>query len=403
MRQTRALFLLATLALLGGACSSSKQAATTSASTAVATASTTGQISDSSAVGVTPDSITVGLSAPFSGVYGPVISQLVDGAFVTWSNDVNASGGINGRRVILKKVDNKNTADGAAAACKEDQSNGTFMTVIITGVSTEADCLNQAHDPVLLELSADTPPASWTYAHVISSSAQVGQSLATFVKNVMQDGTKKLGVIYLNTQPEAKDIYVDAAKGLGMNVVDSEAISPNQATFTAQLVRLKNAGAQNVAVFAGSEVIGILRDAKALSYQPDFTGGLWASDTFSGAAQSLMDGIKGLYLATTVDSPAYPSFSAKAKAAGQSTVNRDVMGQYGVALVVGKVLEAAGKTPTRGSLLTGINTIKNYDNQIIPPVTWGPGVVIGSLGWWPESCCNADHTWKSLGPPKENF
>src|ERR1700720_1871998 len=100
MRQTRALSLLATLALLGAACSSSQHAATTSGASAVATASTSKAVSDSSAVGVTANSITIGLSAPFSGVYGPVISQLVDGGFVTWVDDVNASGGINGRKVI---------------------------------------------------------------------------------------------------------------------------------------------------------------------------------------------------------------------------------------------------------------------------------------------------------------
>jgi hypothetical protein len=77
--------------------------------------------------------------------------------------------------------------------------------------------------------------------------------------------------------------------------------------------------------------------------------------------------------------------------------------EYGVALVAQKALENAGPHPTRSALLAGINKIKNYNDQIVPPVTWGTGTVVGVQAAWPEKCCNADNLWVGTGPAKASF
>src|SRR5437588_801787 len=98
--------------------------------------------------GVTKDTITISALAGFSGNYGAILTKIYDNGFGTWIDDVNAKGGINGRKVISKKVDNKDTVEGGVAACKEVQNNGSYLAVSIVGFggadTAAVDCLDHA-------------------------------------------------------------------------------------------------------------------------------------------------------------------------------------------------------------------------------------------------------------------
>jgi len=359
---------------------------------------------------VTATSITVSVSAAFSGGYGPIISQVVAGGYGTWLADVNAHGGIYGRKVILTHVDNKaysDPTDGAVAACKQEQSNNSFTTVMVDGVNVEAQCLNDAHVPSILDVAQDAPPsgtAAWQYVHTITSNPSAGPVLATYVKNVLHGGNEKLGVIYVEGESnQVEQGYVAKAKALGMDVVDVEGIQPNQSNDTAELVRLKDAGAQNVAILTGLEALGVLGGAKALDYSPVWTGEGWPLDDYAKADPTLLTGVQAIEENATDDSPAYAGFVQLCHQYHETTCNRDTMSLYGYALVLGKVLEAAGPNPTEASLLAGMNSIKGYNNQILAPLTWGPSVVVGAPGQWPMKCCSAADTWMGTGQAESNF
>src|SRR5207302_518824 len=64
------------------------------------------------AVGVTKDAITISAIAGFSGNYGAILTEIYDNGFGTWLDDVNAHGGIYGRKVVAKKDDNHDTVEG---------------------------------------------------------------------------------------------------------------------------------------------------------------------------------------------------------------------------------------------------------------------------------------------------
>ena len=55
--------------------------------------------------GVTDDTITVGMSADLSGIFAPLVTQIVDAQNVFWDK-VNEEGGIGGRMVELEILDN---------------------------------------------------------------------------------------------------------------------------------------------------------------------------------------------------------------------------------------------------------------------------------------------------------
>ena len=362
------------------------------------------------AVGVTADSITISVVAGLSGAYGQVITPVFNAGFQTWVDDINAHGGIYGRKVIVHQVDHGESADGGVAACKQIQSNGSFLPVIVEGQGegnfAAADCLDKAGVTNLAFAGAPSPSWTHTYGFVPSAPDQ-GTSLATFVQHSMGDGGKKLGVIYLSppAYAAAKDAYVQSAKSGGLNVVDTESIAVNQASFTPQLLRLKNAGAQNVAIIATTEAIGILRDASSLDYHPDWTGIYWTYDFITQAARKNANGAMTLGVTADVDSPAWPQLQAKQRQYGTagSAPNVLSLAMYGAGLLTQRVLEAAGPNPTQASLTAGLHSISGYDNQILAPITYTATDHTGTHASFPLACCHDDFTWKQTGAPAASF
>src|SRR5947208_4482391 len=117
------------------------------------TGGSAGATSSGSTVGVTKDTITISAMAGFSGNYGAILTTIYDRGFGTWVDDVNAHGGIYGRKVVAKKVDNQDTVEGGVSACKTIQNNGSYLAVSIVGFGgadvSSADCLDRAGIPDL--------------------------------------------------------------------------------------------------------------------------------------------------------------------------------------------------------------------------------------------------------------
>jgi branched-chain amino acid transport system substrate-binding protein len=368
--------------------------------------STTNPPQASSAPGVTPTSVAISISAPFSGTYGAIISQTVDDAIQPWVEDVNARGGINGRKLVLKKIDNKSTSDGAVAACKEAQSNGTLMSVIVVTLNSgniEPDCLDKASVPTVLTIAGLPLSPSWTQVKIINSLADAGAPMASLVKNVMKDGDKKLGTFYIENNKSLNAGYVAAAKEAGMTVGPIKRVEDNQSSFTSELLEMKNAGVQNIALNVGIEVFGILRDAKALNYAPHWVGAGWGIDEYAQAAGQLLQGVYTLSNNATSDSPGMRQFSEVAAKYGRPTASRSSMNVYGYALVVGEVLKRAGKNLTRASVMAAFASLDGFDTQMVGPVSWAKGERVGAPAMFPTVCCTSDNKWKGLGPARTRF
>ena len=70
------------------------------------------------AQGVTDTTITLGQGAAFTGPAQELGIQMRDGA-LAYFNHVNANGGVNGRKIVLKSVDDGYEPAGAVAATKK--------------------------------------------------------------------------------------------------------------------------------------------------------------------------------------------------------------------------------------------------------------------------------------------
>jgi len=362
-------------------------------------------------VGVTAKTITVSLVYARSGPYGQVADNFFKAGFQTWVDDINANGGINGRQVVAKRVDDAGTADGGVAACKEVQGNGSYVAMPIeasVATQTFADCMNKEN---LVTFGAFTSldPAWHTVYASQPLGPQFGRGLASFIQGPVGDGEAKVGVIYLHEaySESQKNGFLAAAKSDGLNVVKVTAVEPNQPSYTSEVLSMRNAGVTHLALFVAADVLGIVRDTKAIHYSPHISGALWPTfDLVSQGGKGLLTGTWGVRYVATLDSPAYAAFEAKAKHYGNSqgpTVDGSAFLFYGDGLVMQRVLESAGLNPTAATLKSGIESIHEFDNSIMPPITWGPNEYEGSTAQFPARCCNTDGTWKGLGPAAVSF
>jgi branched-chain amino acid transport system substrate-binding protein len=197
--------------------------------------------------------VTVSVIAGFSGPLTAMVTRAYDG-LATWQDDVNAAGGINGRKVVLKKVDHKETADGGVAACKEALSNGSYFAIVPEGVDatlTAVSCLDAAGMPTFYYSATTDPKWKVAFADVVPSS-QAGTEMASYVANGLRAAGKKIGVIYVNqaSYKALSDGFLPEARKLHLDVAPPESVEANQASFTAPLLRLKNAGVQVLIISA---------------------------------------------------------------------------------------------------------------------------------------------------------
>ncbi|MEW6472502.1 MAG: ABC transporter substrate-binding protein [Actinomycetota bacterium] len=357
------------------------------------------------------DAIAISFIGSFSGPYGAIITPMFEEGFLTWVEDVNARGGIHNRKVVVKRVDHAETVEGGIAACKQAVSNGTFMAVIGEGTGegndSAANCLDKAGFLNFGWLSNPNPAWRSSFS-IVASSSDFGTSLPSVIENMAGDKGKKVGLIASTPLAFAvmKDAYLKEAKARGLNIVGVEKIEPTQTSFAPQLLRLRDAGAQHVTILSGIESVGVLRDAAALNYRPKWTGGGWIYDIETQAARDTAKGVLGLKMTTTVDTPAFAAFMAKKRQRGidrPQSADGEALLFYGEGLVMEEVLRRAGPMPTTTTLRAGMESMKGFETAIFPPITWGPGNVLGTHASWPVVCCNADWTWKSMGPPQERF
>jgi ABC-type branched-subunit amino acid transport system substrate-binding protein len=347
--------------------------------------------------------------AGFSGNYGAILTTIYDRGFVTWVDDVNAHGGINGRKVIAKKVDNKDTVEGGVAACKAIKTNGSYLAVSIVGFGgadvSASDCLDDAGITVLaLNLSGWS--SKWTHVFSAGDAGKQTKPMASFISNVIGD-KGRIGIIHTNdpVNNSARAGLVAEMKRLGMTLAHEETVGTNQASYVAAMSNMRNAKVTTVALIENTnEVLGTVRDAKSIGYNPNFTGNYWVTDENAAGGRSLYDGIRAIRNYSATNSAAFADYSAKAQKYGHGDVkNSTTMALYGIGLLVGQVLQNTGATPTSAGLTPAIEAIVNYNNGVTMALSFGKGVRIAEVGMWPIQCCNSDNTWKGIGDAKAVF
>jgi branched-chain amino acid transport system substrate-binding protein len=359
--------------------------------------------------GVTSKEIRFSVLAGFTGLYGQILEGVVDNGFGTWVDDINAHGGLFGRRVVMVKVDNKDTAEGGISGCKEIQGNNSYFAFSLVGFGgadvSATDCLDKAGIPTISYL-VSAYNNRWRNVYTVSEPAVTSRPLASFIQHILNKGNTKIG-LFVEKDPlflAGAQGFLDGMKTAGLKVVHTETVATNQSSFVSEVSRMRSAGVETVVmIVAGTNGIGIPRDAKSIGWSPTFTGALFDHDEFSKAAAAIQSGIQGIRYYASTNSPGYAKFVVTADKYGHGTNATALTASvYGLGLLVQQILQYDGASPTRASFGPAVERVVNYNNGILG-VSFGKGVHRADGLQFPVKCCNSDNTWMGTGAPKSLF
>ena len=207
-------------------------------------------------------------------------------------NEVNAAGGINGRKVELISMDSQgNPAMGQQAYYKLVESEGVVAILgpVLTDVSKAvADAANDDGMPMITP-SATAYEVTTDRPSVFRTCFLDPFQAAVIARYVAQEGIKSVGVLYDNGDEYSNGLmlaFKEECEKQGVNIVASESASFDDVDFKSQLTNLKNAGPEAVFLpYYGAPAALILTQANELGFSPRFFG----ADGISNVIDSISD------------------------------------------------------------------------------------------------------------------
>lgn len=225
-------------------------------------------------------SIKIGLAAPMSGdaaAYGEIIK---DGAMMK-IDEINAAGGINGKKLELVIGDERCDPKEAAAVAQNFVSNPEIVAIVGHVCSSAMLAAIPIYDvagpaiisPTATNVNIGTASKNrWTFRDVYRDDFQ-GSFMAKYAKEYL--GLKKVAIFYENNDYAIglKDAFEKAAKESGLEVVGSEAYNSDAVDFTPQLTKFKGLAPDGVFIAGYYQQGGlILSQAKKLGLKAQFMG-----------------------------------------------------------------------------------------------------------------------------------
>jgi branched-chain amino acid transport system substrate-binding protein len=347
--------------------------------------------------GVTKDTITIGLMYPKTGFY----TGLARNAPAATQAAFDEAGPINGRRVVLKYYDDG--SENASTIQLEEKRAKDEVFALISVVSESnvvlAPLADQHKVPAVIGNIDQKVALPLTYVFPLYAYwARMATILPSFIKNGLNGGGKKIGVVYetTSTATDAKNAFKDKAKELGLNVVFEQPIAVSQSACANEVANLQAHGVELVFMMNGPlGAICMLRDARALGYKPTWTGvgTSWSFNVVAQASGGGADGIKTISTTTTLETPAGRHYAElMRKVAPNSGADDDdiTMLWYALTVTTIEALRRAGPDLTREGFVETMETKMNgYDSGYLPPPTFGPKVRYGPTSVGISACCTA--------------
>ena len=340
--------------------------------------------------GVTNTEITLGMHTDLSGVAATYGVSSANGVKMRF-DDINAAGGINGRKINVIIEDQAYQVPKAVQACnKLINRDNVFAFVAALGTPMNNACFKDqlaAGVPNLFPLSAARsmfePYDRLKFYGAASYVDQIRSAVNYFVN---KKDKKTICVMYQDTD-FGKEILIGAemqAKQLGVKIAATSAHKPTDQDFTASLTNLKTAGCDLVLMgtIVRDTIIPYVAARKMGWTDVDFVGSAALYDGVVGAAQG-MDGLYGMgltempYADSSVES--VRKFVAAYKTKYNVDPNIGAVYGYDAADLTATGLKNAGADLTLDSFINGMESIRNYQDIFNgPQVNFGPNIRQGA-------------------------
>jgi branched-chain amino acid transport system substrate-binding protein len=193
---------------------------------------------------------------------------------------INAAGGINGRKLTVVLEDDQTTNPGAVAAFQKLMEDPEIVMIITPSRSTQI----QALLPTINEAKFPAAIGGTNYGLTHSGSQWVfrfrphdGMSAKVMAKYLVEDlGQKKVAVVHASDAfgNGGRDLVVPAVKALGAEVVFVQGYNNGEKDFTAVVQGLKKSGATGLATYMtfGTDLGVFARQMKQLGVDVKWVG-----------------------------------------------------------------------------------------------------------------------------------
>ena len=341
--------------------------------------------------GVTKTEITIGTIQDLSGPIAAFGKQLRNGMMLR-VDEVNAQGGVNGRKLKLLVEDSAYDPKRAVlAAQKLVNQDGIFMMIGHIGTAPNLAAMPVQFEknvinfyPVTAAREMYEPFHKLKYSFAATYYDQMRLALPKLVK---EKGAKKVCTIY-----QDDDFGLEVMRGaeaglktMGMELVEKTTYKRGATDFSSQVARMKAAGCDVVVM--GTiirETIGTIGEARKTGFSPTFIGTSAAyTELIHKLGGKAMD---GLYATMTVQNPYLDEASQPIRfwaTKYKTKFNEDptVFSVYGYDIIdmFIRAAQKAGPNLSTESFIKAMDTlVVPADNFGMPELSFGPQKRLGS-------------------------
>jgi branched-chain amino acid transport system substrate-binding protein len=336
--------------------------------------------------GITADTVTIGLWSPLTGPTALLGTSERDAIEIA-IGEVNAAGGVNGRKIRLITYDDSGSPQEALASVRRliDQDQVFALIAGSTSGSTlpVVPLITRAKIPFIASISSNRKLLDPFNKYIFRVYANENAQAERVIEFALRQGVKTPAIIYTSNDYGigGEEAVTHRFKEAGISLVARERYNQADQDFSAQLLRIKQSGADSLFIWAFAAEAGIIvRQAKELGLEiPLFGGGGTATPLFPKAAGASGQGFVASYVVGDL-----PDHSDKSSiVAYRDALTKRYSGAlppgrpseydlagYGALKILAEGLRRAGKEPTRDGLVTALETLKDFDPGTIFPVTF---------------------------------
>lgn len=322
------------------------------------------------AQGVTDKEIILGQGAVLSGPAAELGIQMRDGA-LAYFNHVNAQGGVHGRKIVLRSIDDRYEPDGAIAATKklieEERVFALFGYVGTPTFNAAAPIITQAKVPLVAAFTGAESLRDPLNRYVFNVRASYFDETEQIVQHLTAMSVDKIAVFYQNDAygKTGLDGVERALKRRNLKLAATATVERNTVDVAKAVEEMRKAQPQAIVMISAyKSCAAFIKEMKKAKLEPSF----W-NVSFVGSkalAKELDKEGRGVQISQVVPFPWDRSIPVVKEyqqliAVNKAEPNFSSLEGFISAKVMVEGLRRAGKNLTREGLIRALETMDPYD------------------------------------------
>ena len=344
-----------------------------------------GSIDPGSTQGVTDKAIKIGYLVPITGA-APVPASF-DKGVRAYYDEVNAKGGINGRKIEVVIEDTTSQASvGKTKAQKLIEQDKVFTIVVLDRLENQKAIEDYLEARKFPNIQIQTPPDlansgyKWTFGVTIDHVVQ-GRLIAQYFVRVLK--ASKVAVVRENTPILAPGVgaFKDEITKLGAEVSFERSIDGNASEYSSEALGLSRSGATVAWLYmAPTPAAKIVNQADSLNYHPVwFANSIsWAFDLIFLVAPKALAGARAFSPWLPLDDPRSSSYQQAYRSHNNNETPDDIgLVGWGVGQIVVEGIRRAGPKLGHNTFRDAMQKL-NFRPDVWAPLAFGPGTRQGA-------------------------